>query len=359
MFGIFIRYVKKLARTYCIVLRDQVEFIEPRGRLQRIVAAAGCAVPSVPVTLRLLAFDRRIAEETLPEASWWMLRKYYAGFDNLSGRMPSERLDNGGVLLIANHTGLADALALLRWWNRRDVWIVTRERDLFRSLPALHSRIISIGSTAEERRELLRTLPRLLENGAGVLLFPAGRIEPDPWFFDRVAESAAKTRVSDGEANSNGSGASSRGPDSMNDGLLNQWPGLIGYLVEQARKAGYSFTVQSVLTGNVYGPAAARVMPLIARLMRLNKVDDLQKLMAFLTFTFRLSRRQHIQICPLEPVKTGDLPLDLTGKKAITSHFRTKLLLAAQLCRCSRDSEIETILVPTLYRPAIESNTFE
>jgi hypothetical protein len=85
----------------------------------------------------------------------------------------------GPLLVVANHPGLYDALALFAAIAREDLSVVAAERPLFRALPNLQQRLLAIEPGLGAAVVLRRAVTHL-EEGAALLHFPAGRIEPDP-----------------------------------------------------------------------------------------------------------------------------------------------------------------------------------
>ncbi len=284
---------------YRIIVRDQVDFLEPVTWLGRSAARLFSLLPALPITLRLMKFDRLIGERGMAAAADWLLKRYYRGYVVSSPAVQDKGIpaDSGtGELLFANHVGLADVLALLSWRGRNDVYIITKERALLRGLPALGERIVSIGTSPAERRAMLHRTEELLTAGALVVLFPAGRIENDPWHL-----SAGETAVVN-------------------------WSGLLGYLIGRGQKQGFNFVLQPVLTGNVYAPAARSIY----NTLRFGHHTDTDKYLAFFTFIFRLSRYQHVRLIPDRQWKFEDIPRGMQGKKALTGFFRQRLVMLTE-----------------------------
>lgn len=291
---------------YRIVVVDQVEYLGPATLAGRAAAWCFSLLPALPITLRLAKFDRLIAERGLAAAADWLLRRYYRGYSTPDGSAAPETVHAAeeppcqrGALLYANHVGLADVLALLAWWGRRDVYLITRERALLRALPALHSYTLSIGTSPSDRRSMLESTSSLLSSGANVLLFPAGRIEDDPW-----------SRTSIGGA------------------AVGEWSGLLGYLIAKGRSGGYEFAIQPVLVGNVYAPFAHRLYDMFMLRRRQNSSEE-NKYPAFFTFIFRLSRYQFIKLIPDRTWCFTDIPAEYSGKKELTAFFRRRLITLA------------------------------
>lgn len=126
---------------------------------------------------RLLAFDADIAARGLQAAARGLLEHYTTSpLPICTGHDCLPR--TGPLLITANHPGLTDALALLASVPRADITIIAAERPLLAALPHLRRHL---GIVDEHHRSAaLRRTIRHLQAGRCVLLFPAGRIEPDP-----------------------------------------------------------------------------------------------------------------------------------------------------------------------------------
>lgn len=85
----------------------------------------------------------------------------------------------GPILILSNHPGLADTVALFAGLPREDIAIVAADRPFLRALPATCRRLIFVPE-GNGRLETLRAIAAHLRAGKGILTFPAGQIEPDP-----------------------------------------------------------------------------------------------------------------------------------------------------------------------------------
>jgi 1-acyl-sn-glycerol-3-phosphate acyltransferase len=122
------------------------------------------------------ATDDAFRSRALPDAARWILDHFcatveVAGLD----RVPR----SGPILLVANHPGLTDAVALIAALDRSDVRIVAADYPFLHAMRGLGPRLIFLGSGASQLR-WIRSVSRDLRQGSVVLLFPAGHIEPDP-----------------------------------------------------------------------------------------------------------------------------------------------------------------------------------
>ena len=143
----------------------------PRRLLQRLVERriAGFAG-------QLIEFDDRIARDGLAAASAWGLTQWAGPVRQLGEpARPGQPL-----LLVSNHPGLIDAVAVLSTLADHDVRLLVAERPLFHALPALQAHLISVAPAGAGRAHALRAAVRHLRNGGTLVTYPAGRIEPDP-----------------------------------------------------------------------------------------------------------------------------------------------------------------------------------
>jgi len=89
---------------------------------------------------------------------------------------------DGPRLLLANHPGAYDALALMSVIARDDLLILAADRGFLRALPRLSQHLVFVGQTPGERAGALKRAVSALRRGGAVLHFPAGEIEPDADF---------------------------------------------------------------------------------------------------------------------------------------------------------------------------------
>jgi 1-acyl-sn-glycerol-3-phosphate acyltransferase len=146
------------------------------GRPGGAVARAVLRAAARRVAREFVATDAAFASQALPDAARWALAHFsvsveVAGLD----RVPR----SGPILLVANHPGLTDAMALIAALDRSDLRIVAADYPFLHAMRGLGSRLIFLGSGASQLG-WIRAVSRDLRQGAVVLLFPAGRLEPDP-----------------------------------------------------------------------------------------------------------------------------------------------------------------------------------
>lgn len=108
-------------------------------------------------------------------AGQWMIAQYAASLDaGGASHVPTD----GPLLLVCNHAGMGDALAVFASLPRTDVYTMLFKRGLLNALPAFQDYAIVI----DEANPVggLKHAIRRLRAGQAVLLFPRGEIEDDP-----------------------------------------------------------------------------------------------------------------------------------------------------------------------------------
>lgn len=170
-----------VARHRRIVGLGQADLVAALGLagmpLVRTLAAL-LAMPAAARFARLVArLDDDVRQHGLAVAAARALPCFAAGLEVIDGEaVPSA----GPLLVVANHPGLTDALALMTAIPRDDLLILAAERALLAVLPAIRTHLITIGKERESRLAALKQASRHLRRGGAILTFPGGGIEPDP-----------------------------------------------------------------------------------------------------------------------------------------------------------------------------------
>lgn len=87
---------------------------------------------------------------------------------------------DGPLLIVSNHPGAMDSIAIGANLPRDDLNVVATSFPLLRRLPSASQRIIFVDPHAPTNLAGVRSTIRHLEDGGAVLIFPSGRVEPDP-----------------------------------------------------------------------------------------------------------------------------------------------------------------------------------
>lgn len=161
-----------------ILAREGAESLGWEGRRPGGAVARALLEPAARRIAREFALlDGVLATRTLPDAARWALDHFTAGVETTGlDRVPRR----GPVLLVANHPGLTDAVALIAAMDRDDVRIVAADYPFLHAMRGLTPRLIFLGPDGTSQLSWIRAASRHLRHGGAVLLFPAGRLEPDP-----------------------------------------------------------------------------------------------------------------------------------------------------------------------------------
>jgi hypothetical protein len=127
-------------------------------------------------------FDARVGAHGLAQGSAWLVDRMTAGLATSGlAHVPAQ----GPVVILANHPGMTDTVALFASLaSRPDLRVVASDRPFLRALPNVARRLIFLPDEEEGGRlAVVRAAARHLQEGGALLTFPAGGIEPDPFAF--------------------------------------------------------------------------------------------------------------------------------------------------------------------------------
>lgn len=146
-------------------------------------------IPAKRLARQVATYDEIVGEAGLAEGGAWALERMARRVE-VEGRenVPSE----GSLLLVANHPGLADSLALFATVPRRDLRVVAADRPFLEALPNTSRYLISVSETSPGQFGVVRTATQHLRRGGAVLTFPGGKIEPDPAVLPGAAEALGR-----------------------------------------------------------------------------------------------------------------------------------------------------------------------
>jgi hypothetical protein len=149
--------------------------------LCRAVVRASFSAISAPLGRVLARFDANIGEQGIAQAAAVALMQLGATVAVVGERPPAR----GALLIVSNHPGAYDALALVTALRRDDVAILAADRAFLHAMPALARHLVFVpdlpAPPMSRARGLLRAIRHLMDGGA-LLQFGAGQIEPDPAF---------------------------------------------------------------------------------------------------------------------------------------------------------------------------------
>jgi 1-acyl-sn-glycerol-3-phosphate acyltransferase len=126
---------------------------------------------------QILTYDQIVGESGLGPGGAWALKKL-SRHSKIEGQENVPR--EGPLLLVSNHPGLADAVALFAATPRDDLRVIAADRPFLDALPNTSRHLMTVAETPGGRSRVARAAARHLRSGGSVLTFPGGRIEPDP-----------------------------------------------------------------------------------------------------------------------------------------------------------------------------------
>ena len=167
----------RYAEVYAIAREEMIAMAPRRSGIAQRAIEAGLRLPAVMLARSLTTLDHDLARRSLADSARRRLAYYGATLelDRRSAAIPA----SGPLLVVSNHPGLFDALALFASTGRDDLSILAARRPLLTALPNLSRRLLSIDPGASGSVALKKAV-RHLRAGGALLHFPAGQIEPDP-----------------------------------------------------------------------------------------------------------------------------------------------------------------------------------
>ncbi len=157
-----------------------------RLRVGREALEILCWLPARRFAKQMAAFDRRVGEQGLQAASQTTLHAYVKHLEIVGQEhIPTE----GPLLVLANHPGMSDTLALFSSLPRPDIRILAAERPFLSALVHVSRYLIHVPDDPSKRLGVVRQALSHLRRGGAILTFPAGQIEPDPACMPGAIES--------------------------------------------------------------------------------------------------------------------------------------------------------------------------
>jgi 1-acyl-sn-glycerol-3-phosphate acyltransferase len=117
------------------------------------------------------------------------LQEFLSHFVSDVGISGSEHIpQDGPLLIVSNHPGTIDSVAISANLPRDDLNIIAAGFPLLRRLPATSRHLIFIDPQASMNINGVRSTIQHLQGGGSVLIFPSGRVEPDPAIFTNARQ---------------------------------------------------------------------------------------------------------------------------------------------------------------------------
>lgn len=143
------------------------------GRLARGVSKFGLEV------------NRRIDEDSINEAAHFLI-SYVSHPPRVVGNEHVPR--EGPLLVVANHPGTVDAAGIIAALPRQDIRIIAGYTFFVEQMDHLARHMIFRHLDAPSQVHVVRAAVRHLSEGGCLMLFPAGKIEPDPSILPGAAD---------------------------------------------------------------------------------------------------------------------------------------------------------------------------
>lgn len=125
--------------------------------------------------------DHAVGEYGLQEGA----RRCMGGFfPEITTHVQQELPREGPLLIVSNHPGAADVLALAAALPRKDIKFVAQDRPLIRAVSNVSEHVIYLNSPDQVRANSILEMISFLKEGGALLLFPRGIWEPDPAVMD-------------------------------------------------------------------------------------------------------------------------------------------------------------------------------
>jgi 1-acyl-sn-glycerol-3-phosphate acyltransferase len=169
--------VNQVDQLTAILAREGAEALGwEDGRRGATLVGAALRPAARRIAREFAACDAIFASRDLHEAARRALAQFAASVE-VAG---ADALPRGPVLVVANHPGLTDAVAVIAALGRADARIVAADYPFLHAMRGLAPSLIFLGATGTSQLAWIRAASRQLNQGGVVLLFPAGRLEPDP-----------------------------------------------------------------------------------------------------------------------------------------------------------------------------------
>lgn len=146
--------------------------------------------PPLNAFINMLAeTDRRTETEGFSRAAGWLLTHFTSELEVIG----EENIpDDGPILLLSNHPGAFDEIVIAATVRRPDLRIFANDHPVLTSFPAISRHAVYSGMRdVHQRMAGLRNGIRRLSEGDVLLLFPAGKTEPDPRYVEGASEAFA------------------------------------------------------------------------------------------------------------------------------------------------------------------------
>jgi len=170
-----------------LILDDVLGERDHSRRLTRSLLRTVLWWPALRFASMAADFDETVAQLGFRES----VCRVIPNFARDTQRRGCEHIPDSGPLLIAsNHPGSCDSLLLAASLPRDDLKIIASGASLLRGLPNASEHLIFLKTPGKSPTNfsVVRAAIRHLRSGGALLIFPSGRIDPDPTVLSGAAE---------------------------------------------------------------------------------------------------------------------------------------------------------------------------
>ena len=150
-------------------------------------------IPARRLACQIATYDKIVGEFELRAGGEWALGRMTRCL-KVEGRERVPR--DGPLLLVSNHPGLSDVVALFAVTPRPGLRVVAAEWQVLDALPNTSRHLLTVADPPSQRLGLIRAAARHLSRGGALLTFPAGQLEPDPAVMPGAVEALRRWSAS-------------------------------------------------------------------------------------------------------------------------------------------------------------------
>ena len=168
-------------------IMDEISFAMGLGRsgLQRMLIRPLVWLPASRFARVAARFDQHVPEEGIPGGARQLLgdlriRVLARGADRIPTRGP--------LLIVSNHPGAYDSVAIASQVPRADLKILASDVPFLRAVPHTNQKFIYVPSQSNGKMAALRQAIQHLQSGGALMIFAHGDVEPDPGFMQGAWE---------------------------------------------------------------------------------------------------------------------------------------------------------------------------
>ena len=159
----------------------------PRNNFSRKLFSPLFNKPAVKFSRIGAALDSDLKEFGVRRAAELMLRNFADKVTSIGeDRVPKE----GPLLVVSNHPGTIDSIAIAASLPRNDLKIVGQDIPFLMELPHVSKHMIWTRAREhiQSRAGVIRQAINHLKEGGSVLIYPSGQIDPDPLVLPKARE---------------------------------------------------------------------------------------------------------------------------------------------------------------------------